>query len=1020
MVEKQENIWEKKPSALVPETINPENSGDIAEVAEKDPHFKKVVDGMIAESREKNETIITNREVLHTETVKKLENRILAEKNALEGAQINIEERKKSKIWWDMWTDHNESLDAAIEAENLDKEQIQKRIDEYQTLLAQAQENYKKIQDDQKLGDEAVKAWDYQKAQEFYNQAARWISHQNQEIQDKIGESTQLAEDAVAQAEFGKEVAGGIRTTAIVVGATLAVPLSGWASLAALWNAVAIGTTAWALGQITEQSWEVIFNNKDWEEAFIDGAKGTWKAALDSALAGTGMMSWLKVAGMAGKAWYGALSTGMIAGWVNTATQSATRTGLDVSQKTAIFFVENWDKIKDLSASEVANVYAEHMAAQWLAPDQIAKNFAFDVATWALGWGVWAKFGPLQEAAKWAMKHLGMHAGEVWSDAALAVLSAHARSYMNTGTWDVSPDDIQKELINALTGSMTGKYATVRQSKSQGRWESRESLPTSDGEATRNSSSSPEADSVSDSTTDKQEITSWNLRPKIQEMIKNAGDEDAQNTKRVQVAEEMIQQLRWRGDKLTPTEQKAILDTHDIKPTGADGKYTAADIAKKTRMLAEAFPWSENKSIREALIRNGVCGEAPKNKIMELDGKSHLNLNLFFAEYPGGNVTLKMKWKQWEEYTYTVTKAPEGDYVFQKDAEAPETIRFDVSLNNWKIIDPDLYGDSVEWITTTMWDEAETPFRANKHSTLALSLRDKNWQETSLQFGSNDLHQESDIGITLNANTEWFESGITTKWRISTRVEVEEDGPNTSYKKYIRCECEPFVRGNVNVYARRSDGKVFPMKYSPTTGTFGFDVRVDNFWEPLKFHFFYEKPGELAIDSPYERKITENNLKKEEQEREREKERKIVQAEYDRKSQQVALMRSSVDEFIESVPESLSFEKDKRGAYKPQEVQRARTLFQEGVDIVGKNNLTNGDRDWKIYASKVFNKMKDLLYVLKDWYTDPAVFKNDVNKLCGGVWKWEDFRLMAEPRRGTSLLSYFWLWEAPIVGLDLF
>ncbi|MBP7823464.1 hypothetical protein KA050_03880 [Candidatus Gracilibacteria bacterium] len=333
-------------------------------------------------------------------------------------------------------------------------------------MLAQTQENYKKTQDDQTGGDEALEAGDYQKAQELYNSAAEGISHQNKEIKEKIGESSQLAEDTVAQAELGKEVAGGIRTTAIVVGATVAIPLSGGASLAALGNAVAIGTTAGAIGQIYEQGGEVIFNNKDGAEAFIDGAKGTGQAAFDSALAGTGMMSGLKVAGMAGK---GMLSTGAIAGGVNTATQSATRTGLDVSQKTATFFVENGDKIKDLSASEVANVYAEHMAAQGLAPDQIAKNFAFDVTTGALGGGVGAKFGPLQEAAKGAMKHLGMHAGEVGSDAALAVLSAHARSYMNTGKWDASPEDIQKELINTLTGSLTGKYAAVRQTSSQGK-----------------------------------------------------------------------------------------------------------------------------------------------------------------------------------------------------------------------------------------------------------------------------------------------------------------------------------------------------------------------------------------------------------------------------------------------------------------------------------------------------------------------------------------------------------------------
>lgn len=466
MVEKQQYIegWSSSSSSL--EGVN---STAVIDSVEKDPEFKAVIDDMTQESRKKNETILTQRETLHAETVKKLERRILAEKNALEGADINIEERKNSKMWWDMWTDHNESLDAAIEAENLDKEQIQKRINEYQTLLAQAQENYKKTQDAQTWGDEALQAGDYQKAQELYNQAAQWISHQNQAIKDKIGESSQLAHNVEAQAKLWKEIAGGIRTTAIVVWATIAAAPTGWASLAALWNAVAIGTTAGAIGQIYEQWGEVIFNNKDWAEAFIDGAKGTWKAALDSALAGTGMMSWLKVAGMAGKAWYGALSTGMIAGWVNTATQSAARTGIDVSKETATFFVENWDKMKDLSASEIANVYAEHMAKQWLAPDQIAKNFAFDVATGALGWGVWAKFGPLQEAAKWAMKHLGMHAGEVWSDAALAVLSAHARSYMNTGTWDASPEDIQKELINTLTGSLTGKYAAARQTSSQGK-----------------------------------------------------------------------------------------------------------------------------------------------------------------------------------------------------------------------------------------------------------------------------------------------------------------------------------------------------------------------------------------------------------------------------------------------------------------------------------------------------------------------------------------------------------------------
>jgi hypothetical protein len=174
MVEKQNIINPENNSSVSPdEMITPENSIAIANAVEEDPNFQVVVDDMAAEGRRKNETILTSRESLHAETVKKLERRILAERNALEGADINIEERENSKIWWDMGTDHNESLDAAIEAENLDREQIQKRLDEYQALLAQAQENYKKTQDDQKLGDEAVKAGDYQKAQEFYNQAAR-------------------------------------------------------------------------------------------------------------------------------------------------------------------------------------------------------------------------------------------------------------------------------------------------------------------------------------------------------------------------------------------------------------------------------------------------------------------------------------------------------------------------------------------------------------------------------------------------------------------------------------------------------------------------------------------------------------------------------------------------------------------------------------------------------------------------------------------------------------------------------
>ncbi len=607
MVEKQNIINPENNSSVSPdEMITPENSIAIANAVEEDPNFQVVVDDMAAEGRRKNETILTSRESLHAETVKKLERRILAERNALEGADINIEERENSKIWWDMGTDHNESLDAAIEAENLDREQIQKRLDEYQALLAQAQENYKKTQDDQKLGDEAVKAGDYQKAQEFYNQAARWISHQNQEIQDKIGESAQLAEDTVAQAELWKEIAWGVRTTAIVVGATLAAIPSGWTSLAGLWSALAVGTTAWALGQAAEQGWEVYFNNKDGTEAFIDGAKGTWQAALDSALAAVGMGTGLKVAGMAGK---GILSTGAIAGWVNTATQSAARTGIDVSQKTATFIAENWDKVKDLSASEIANVYAAHMAEQGLAPGDIAKNFAFDVATWALGWGIWAKFGPLQEATKWAIKQLGLQASEVWSDAALAVLSAHARNYMDNGTWDASPEEIQKELANALTGSLTGKYAAARKSMSQARWSNIEPPSATTEEVTPDNPRTVVPDKIFD-TGNPEELTTGNLRPRIQETIKNAGDEGAQNTKRVEIAEEMIQQLRWRKDKLTRTEHDAILDAHEIKPSGADGEYTPADIAKKTRMLAEAFPWNENKWVREALIRNGIAGTA--------------------------------------------------------------------------------------------------------------------------------------------------------------------------------------------------------------------------------------------------------------------------------------------------------------------------------------------------------------------------------------------------------------------------
>ena len=605
MVEKQNIINPENNSSVSPdEMITPENSIAIANAVEEDPNFQVVVDDMAAEGRRKNETILTSRESLHAETVKKLERRILAERNALEGADINIEERENSKIWWDMGTDHNESLDAAIEAENLDREQIQKRLDEYQALLAQAQENYKKTQDDQKLGDEAVKAGDYQKAQEFYNQAARWISHQNQEIQDKIGESAQLAEDTVAQAELWKEIAWGVRTTAIVVGATLAAIPSGWTSLAGLWSALAVGTTAWALGQAAEQGWEVYFNNKDGTEAFIDGAKGTWQAALDSALAAVGMGTGLKVAGMAGK---GILSTGAIAGWVNTATQSAARTGIDVSQKTATFIAENWDKVKDLSASEIANVYAAHMAEQGLAPGDIAKNFAFDVATWALGWGIWAKFGPLQEATKWAIKQLGLQASEVWSDAALAVLSAHARNYMDNGTWDASPEEIQKELANALTGSLTGKYAAARKSMSQARWSNIEPPSATTEEVTPDNPRTVVPDKIFD-TGNPEELTTGNLRPRIQETIRNAGDEDAQNTKRMEVAEEIIQQLTWRREQLTPVEQKVILDAHDVKPSGTGGKYTAADIAKKTRILAQAFPWNENKSIREAFIRNGIAG----------------------------------------------------------------------------------------------------------------------------------------------------------------------------------------------------------------------------------------------------------------------------------------------------------------------------------------------------------------------------------------------------------------------------
>lgn len=1016
MVEKQENNWEQSSPALVPENINPENSGDIAEVAEKDPRFKEEVDGMVAESRKKNETIITNRDTLHAETVKKLERRILAERNALEGTQINIEERENSKIWWDMGTDHNESLDAAIEAENLDREEIQKRLDEYQALLAQAQESYKKTQDDQRLGDEAVKAGDYQKAQELYNRAALWISHQNQEIHEKIGESTQLAEDTVAQAELGKEVAGGIRTTAIVVGATLAVPLSGWASLAALWNAVAIGTTAWALGQITEQSWEVIFNDKDWSEAFIDGSKGTWQAALDSALAGTGMMSGLKVAGIAGKAWYGALSTGMIAGWVNTATQSATRTGLDVSQKTATFFVENWDKIKDLSASEVANVYAEHMAAQWLTPDQIAKNFAFDVATWALGWGVWAKFGPLQEATKWVIKQLGLQASEVWSDAALAVVSAHARNYMNNGTWDASPEEIQKELVNALTGSMTGKYGEARRKMSQSRGGNTEE-PSLAEEITPDNSGSAALDKIFD-TGKPEELTTGDLRPKIQEIIRNAGDEWAQDTKRVEIAEEMIQQLRWRGEQLTPTEQKAILDAHDIKPTGADGKYTAADIAKKTRMLAEAFPWSENKSIREALIRNGVCGEVPKNKTIQVDGKSHLDMNLFFAEYPGGNVTLKMKWKKWEEFTYHITKTPDGDYTLQKNDETPTTVSLDLTLYRWKILDPDLYGDSVEWITATMWDEAETPFRTNKHSTLGLlGWKELGWNETEIPpINSSDAPLE--IEFEINSNTEGHTGRIQAQWSISPVTHFKGAGPDSWLEREVSLTCKPFIREHVNLYCLTEDGRIIPMEFSPTTGLFHAKEWVSEFWKPNKYTFFYEEPGKLDIDSPLDRRIERNRQENERRNADKYKEEEKIREEWRAKGQLYAEKIRKAEWIIASMPENLAaIPKDKKGNIEPKEIQRARVLFDEAIDFVKNNDFDKSD--W-MYPVKILGRLKTLLPVLaQDWYTDPETFKNDINRLCSGVWKWEDFHVHALPRKGESVLSYFGLRERPIVGLQV-
>lgn len=58
----------------------------------------------------------------------------------------------------------------------------------------------------------------------------------------------------------------------------------------------------------------------------------------------------------------------------------------------------------------------------------------------------------LSKSNKVRNKQLGLQASEVWSDAALAVLSLPVMlNYMDNGTWDASPEEIQ-ELVNAFHG----------------------------------------------------------------------------------------------------------------------------------------------------------------------------------------------------------------------------------------------------------------------------------------------------------------------------------------------------------------------------------------------------------------------------------------------------------------------------------------------------------------------------------------------------------------------------------------
>lgn len=110
-----------------------------------------------------------------------------------------------------------------------------------------------------------------------------------------------------------------------------------------------------------------------------------------------------------------------------------------------------------------------------------------------------------------------------------------------------------------------------------------------------------------------QQILSGELLPAIQKEIKDAWDKNAQDTKRIEIAERMIQKLRWNTVKLTDAEKKIIIDVHNMPASGPDGTYTPKDIAARAIKLTEIFTWTVWTmwhAIREALIRNGICGTA--------------------------------------------------------------------------------------------------------------------------------------------------------------------------------------------------------------------------------------------------------------------------------------------------------------------------------------------------------------------------------------------------------------------------